>query len=95
VRYAKLALGVLLAIAGLLVTFGAVFGIVWYVQNCVGAVPGSIVSEVCQRSSSARVAATWVIVALMLDGAAVVVIRGRRVPWASQLHAASKPAESS
>jgi hypothetical protein len=83
VRYAKLALGVLLAIAGVFATWGAVFGVVWYVGNCVGATPGSLLNLVCQGSSVPRETAIWAIAALVLDAAAVVVIRRRGARWVS------------
>jgi hypothetical protein len=81
VRYAKLTLGVLLAIAGLVASTGAVFGIVWYAENCVGAAPGSLVSLVCRGSSIPRETAIWVIAALAFDAVAVVVIRRRGARW--------------
>jgi hypothetical protein len=81
VRYAKLALGVLLAIAGVVATTGAIFLILWYAENCVGAAPGSLLSLVCRGSSVPRETAIWVIAALAFDAAAVVVIRRRGARW--------------
>jgi hypothetical protein len=80
-RYAKLGLGVLLVVAGVLVTANGASGVLFYFRDCFGAAPGSLAAEVCHRSSFAREAIEWVIGALILDAAAVVVIRSRAAAW--------------
>jgi hypothetical protein len=82
----KLGLGVLLAIAGLFVTAGGVWGVVFYFKECFGAAGGSFEAEVCQRFSVVPVTAAWAIGGLILDAAAVAVIRFRAAPWLQLSH---------
>jgi hypothetical protein len=77
-RYAKLVLGVLLAIAGLFFTVGTIMGSVWYVQTCRGG--GVLVRQICSGSGILellRYGAT----ALALDLGALTSLRFRDRPW--------------
>jgi hypothetical protein len=77
-RYAKLTLGVLLAIAGLVFTVGTVMGSVWYVQACRG--PEVFVRYVC-TGKGAQELLRFGAAAISLDLGAFMTLRFRDRPW--------------
>jgi hypothetical protein len=77
-RYAKLTLGVLLAIAGLFFTVGTVMGFVLYVQACRG--PEVFVRYVC-TGKGAQELLRFGAAAVALDVGAFVSLRLRDRPW--------------
>jgi hypothetical protein len=80
-RYVKLAVGVLLVIAGVIVTFGGASGVFFFFTTCFGAPPGSFEALYCQNNAIVLVTTAWLIVGLLLDVAAVVTLRFRDRRW--------------
>jgi hypothetical protein len=74
----KLVVGVMLAIAGLVATFGAVFGFIVYIRECVGThYAVAHLSTMCAGSSFALELSVWALAAAALDAAAIFTIRHR------------------
>jgi hypothetical protein len=76
-RLTKLAAGVLLGIAGLFATIGAVGGWVFDVTTCLNAPSGSDMAYFCAHPSAVLTALEWSIVAVVLWVSAVAAIRSR------------------
>ncbi|MEA2557974.1 MAG: hypothetical protein QOG88_1512 [Actinomycetota bacterium] len=77
-RYAKLVLGVLLAVAGLFLTVGTVMGSVWYVQTCRNG--GVLVRQFCSGSGIQELL-RYGASAVALDLGALMSLRFRDRPW--------------
>jgi hypothetical protein len=80
-RYLKLGVGVLLVIAGVIVTFGGASGVFFYFTTCFGAPPGSFDAIYCRNVPVVSVTTAWLIVGLLLDVAAVITLRFRNRRW--------------
>lgn len=80
-RYLKLAIGVLLVIAGVVVTFGGASGLFFYFTTCFGAPTGSFDAFFCQSNAIVPVTMAWLVIGLVLDVAAVVTLRFRDRRW--------------
>ena len=76
-RYTKLAASVLLGIAGLFATIGAVGGWIFLATTCLGAPDGSDTAYVCAHPSAVVSALEWSILAGVLWVSAVTAIRSR------------------
>lgn len=77
----KLAVGVLLVIAGVIATFGAANGVFFFFTTCLGAPARSFEATYCRNVPVVPVTGVWLIVALVLDVAAVVTLRLRNRRW--------------
>jgi hypothetical protein len=79
-RYAKLGLGVLLALAGIYGTIGALWGAVWYVRTC----PGGdwLAQHLCPGELQQTV--LWAGAAVSLDVGAILSLRFRTRSWISR-----------
>jgi hypothetical protein len=77
-RFGKLALGVLLAIAAILGAVGAVSGGLWYVQSCPGA-HGLLLPQTCPNDL--RETVLWAVAALVIGVGAILSLRFRSRPW--------------
>lgn len=82
-RYLKLAVGVVLVIGGIVVTFGGAAGVFFYLTTCFGARAGSFEALYCQHNGIVAVTAMWLVVGLVLDVAAVLTLRFRDRRWTS------------
>jgi hypothetical protein len=80
-RYLKLAIGVMLVIGGVIVTFGGASGLFFYFTTCFGAPPGSFEAMYCRNVPVVPVTTAWLIVGLLLDVAAVFTLRFRDRRW--------------
>ena len=76
-RYLKLAVGVVLVVGGMIVTFGGASGLFFSFTTCFGAPSGSIEPIDCRHVPVVPVTAAWLIVGLLLDVAAVFTLRFR------------------
>jgi hypothetical protein len=76
-RLTKLAASVLLGIAGLFATIGAVGGWVFDATTCLNAPSGSDIGYVCAYPSAVVTALEWSILAVVLWVSAVAAIRSR------------------
>ena len=80
-RYLKLAVGVLLVIGGIVVTFGGAAGLFFYFTTCFGARGGSFEALYCQHVPVAQVTTAWLLIGIVLDVAAVFTLRLRNRRW--------------
>jgi hypothetical protein len=75
--YTKLAAGVVLGIAGLFATIGAVGGWISYATTCVGVPSGSVAAYTCGHPSAVVCAVEWTILSGVLWVSTVAAIRSR------------------
>jgi hypothetical protein len=80
-RYLKLAVGVLLVIGGVILTFGGGYGLVFYFTTCFGAPAGSLDALYCHYNSVLPVTTAWLAIGLLFDAAAVFTLRFRDRRW--------------